>query len=137
MQFAGMNWLAIVVATIAAFIIGAVYYGAVGKRWMKAAKIVPKGEKMVPAPSLLINSLVMEFVLAIMTAGVISHLGPGQVTVANGVISGFFLWIGIIVPTMSINQRYQGFGWDLTIIDGIHWLLVMLAIGGIVGLFGA
>lgn len=137
MQFAGMNWLAIVVATIAAFIIGAVYYGAVGKRWMKAAKIVPKGEKMMPSPALLINSLVMEFVLAIMTAGVIGHLGSGQVSLTNGLISGFFLWLGFILPTMSINQRYQGFGWDLTLIDGIHWLLVMLAIGGIVGLFGA
>ena len=137
MQFAGVNWLAVVAAAVVAFVIGAVYYGAIGERWMKAARIVPKGGKMVPAPSLLINSLIMELVLAAMTAGVIGHLGPGQVTLGNGLISGFFLWLGFIVPTISINQRYQGFGWDLTIIDCIHWLLVMLAIGGTVGLFGA
>ncbi|PWV98252.1 uncharacterized protein DUF1761 [Hoeflea marina] len=137
MQFAGLNWLAIPVAAICAFIIGAVYYGAMAKHWMKAAKITGTGEKMMPSPVLLINSLVMELVLATMTAGVIGHLGPGQVTAVNGVISGFFLWLGFIVPTISINQRYQGFGWDLTLIDSLHWLLVMLAIGGVVGLFGA
>lgn len=136
MQFAGMNYLAVLVAAIVAFVIGAIYYSALSKQWMKAAKIDPSGPKPAMA-GLLINSFVMELILAFVAAGVIGHLGSGQVTLQNGVISGLFIWGGFIFTTMSINQRYQGYGWDLTLIDGVHWLLVMVAIGATIGLFGA
>ena len=135
MNFAGMNYLAILVAAIVAFAIGAVYYSTLSKQWMKAARIDPSSSK--PAMiGLLINSFAMELILAFVTAGVIGHLGAGQVTPMNGVISGLFIWAGFIFTTMSINQRYQGFGWDLTLIDGLHWLLVMIGIGLTIGLFG-
>ena len=42
-----------------------------------------------------------------------------------------------MATTLTVNQRYQGFGWDLTILDGIHWLIVALLMGGIIGAFGA
>ncbi|WP_339763696.1 DUF1761 domain-containing protein [uncultured Hoeflea sp.] len=135
MQFAGMNYLAILVAAIVAFIIGAIYYGALGKRWMKAAGIDPSGPKPAMA-GLLINSFIMELILAFVTAGVIGHLGFDQVNLLNGVISGLVIWAGFIFTTLSINQRYQGFGWDLTLIDGLHWLLVMIGIGATIGWFG-
>lgn len=135
MNFAGMNYLAILVAAIVAFIIGAIYYGALGKPWMKAAKIDPAGSKPAMA-GLLINSFVMELILAFVTAGMIGHLGSGQVTPLNGIVSGVFIWAGFIFTTLSVNQRYQGYGWDLTLIDGLHWLLVMIGIGATIGFFG-
>jgi len=135
MQFAGMNYLAILVAAIVAFVIGGIYYSALAKPWMKAAKIDPSGPK--PAMIwLLINSFIMELILAFVTAGVIGHLGFDQVTPLNGMISGLFIWAGFIFTTLSVNQRYQGFGWDLTLIDGLHWLLVMIGIGATIGFFG-
>lgn len=135
MNFAGMNYLAILVAAIVAFAIGAVYYSTLSKQWMKAARIDPSSSK--PAMvGLLVNSFVMELILAFVTAGVIGHLGFDQVTPMNGVISGLFIWAGFIFTTLSINQRFQGYGWDLTLIDGLHWLLVMIGIGLTIGLFG-
>ena len=46
MDFAGINYLAVVVAAVAAFVFGAVYYGSLGKPWMKAARIDPGEAKM-------------------------------------------------------------------------------------------
>lgn len=135
MQFAGMNYLAILVAAIVAFVIGAAYYSTLSKQWMKAARLDPSDPKPAMA-SLLITSFVMELILAFITAGVIGHLGFDQVTLTNGVISGVFIWFGFIFTTLAINQRYQGYGWDLTLIDGVHWLLVMIGIGATIGLFG-
>jgi len=135
MQFAGMNYLAILVAAIVAFAIGAAYYGSLSKPWMKAARLDPDAPKPAMAP-LMITTFILELGLAFVTAGIIGHLGPGQVTVLNGVISGLFLWAGIIFTTMAINNRYQGFDWDLTLIDGLHWLLVMIGIGATIGWFG-
>lgn len=135
MQFAGTNYLAILIAAIVAFVIGAIYYGALSKPWMKAARLDPDRPKPAMAP-LMITTFVLELILAFVTAGVIGHLGMGQVTLMNGVISGLFIWAGIILTTMTINNRHQGFGWDLTLIDGLHWLLVMVGIGATIGLFG-
>ena len=38
--------------------------------------------------------------------------------------------------TEVLANGYQGFGWDLTIIDGLHWLGVALIMGAIIGWFG-
>ena len=50
MNFAGMNYLAILVAAIVAFVIGAIYYGSLSKPWMKAARLDPDGPKPAMAP---------------------------------------------------------------------------------------
>ncbi len=132
MVFAGINYLAVAVATVAAFIIGSVYYGALSKVWMKAARI----QEAKFTPFLLINVVICELVMAFFLAGVVGHLGDGQVTAYNGFISGFFVWLGFVITTQAVNHRYQDFGWDLTLIDGGHWLLVLLAMGTVIGWFG-
>jgi len=134
MDFGGTNYLAIVVAAIVAFVFGAVYYGALGKPWMKAARINPEDASM--SPVLLATGFIAELIMAWVLAGVIGHLGTGQVTLWNGVVSGFFIWLGFMATTVAVNQRYQGFGWDLTIIDGIHWLGVAVIMGAVIGWWG-
>lgn len=134
MSFAGINYLAILVAAIAAFVFGAVYYGALGKPWMKAARIKPEEATM--SPVLFITSFIAELVMAWVLAGVIGHLGAGQVTAWNGIVSGAFVWLGFIATTLAVNHRYQGFGWDLTVIDGLHWLGVAVIMGAVIGWWG-
>lgn len=137
MVYAGTNFLAVIIAAVAAFVVGAVYYGALGKWWMKAARIEPRaGAGGMPAPSLLVTSLVAELVMATVLAGAIGHLGAGQVTLRNGVISALILWAGFMATTLAVNQRYQGFGWDLTLIDAGHWLLAAVTMGAIIGAMG-
>ncbi|MEP9374668.1 DUF1761 domain-containing protein [Mesorhizobium sp. KR1-2] len=134
MNFAGVNYLAILVAAIAAFAFGAVYYGALSKPWMKAARIDPTTAKM--SPALFITNFFCELIMAWVLAGVLGHLGAGEVTLQNGLISGLFVWLGFIATTQAVNHRYQGFGWSLTIIDGLHWLGVTLIMGAILGWWG-
>ena len=134
MSFAGMNYPAIVVAAVAAWIFGAVYYAGLGTRWMKAARIDPSAAKM--GAGLFVTSFVCELIMAWVMAGVIGHLGPGQVTLWNGVVSALFLWLGFIATTTTVNQRYQGFGWELTILDGLHWLGVAVIMGAVIGGWG-
>jgi hypothetical protein len=133
MDFAGVSYIGILVAAAAGFVIGGAYYGALAKPWMKAARIDPADARM--TPGLFINSVICELVMAFMLAGVIGHLGTGQGTPLNGLVSGFFVWLGFVATTLAVNHRYQGFGWDLTVIDGMHWLLVLLAMGAIIGWF--
>jgi hypothetical protein len=69
-------------------------------------------------------------------AGVLGHLGPGQVTVLNGAISAFFLWLGFVVTTIAVNNAYAGRKLALTAIDSVHWLGVLVVEGLIIGAFG-
>ena len=135
MVFGGLNVLAVLLAALAAFAFGAVYYGLLSKPWMAAARIDPNvpGKPLAP---LLVNSILWEVVMAFVLAGLIGHLGPDQTHLRNGIISGGFVWIGFVLPSLAINQRYQGFGWRLTLIDGAHWLGVLLIMGAVIGWMG-
>ena len=134
MDFGGINYWAVLAAAVAAFIVGGAYYGALSKPWMRAAGIAEQDARFGPAlfAVTFAGLLVMAFVLA----GLIGHLGAGQVTLRNGVISGLFVWAGFMATTMTINHRYQNNGWDLTLIDGLHWLLVAVVMGAVIGLIG-
>ncbi|MBX3579123.1 MAG: DUF1761 domain-containing protein [Rhizobiaceae bacterium] len=134
MIFAGVNYLAIVVAAVAAFAFGAAYYGVLSKPWMKAARIA--AGQGTPLPSLLVNSIVCELVMAWVLAYLIGYFGPEQMSLSTGLVCGFFAWLGFVATTTAVNQRYEGFGWDLTIIDSLHWLGVLLIMGAIIGGWG-
>ncbi len=74
--------------------------------------------------------------MAWMLAGVIGHLGPGEVNLHNGVISAAFVWFGFVITTLAVNNAFQGAKRSLTLIDGGHWLGVLLLQGAVIGLMG-
>jgi hypothetical protein len=43
-------------------------------------------------------------VMAWVLAGMIGHLGPGQVTLRNGIISGLFAWLGFVATTLAVTR---------------------------------
>ncbi len=139
MAFAGMNVLAILVAAIAGFVFGAVWYGALGKHWMAAlgkteADIKGPSGKVSPLPFIL--AAIAQLIMAWVLAGIIGHLGPGQVTLRNGVISALFVWLGFVATTLVVNHGFSGAKRSLTLIDGGHWLGVLVIMGAVIGWFG-
>lgn len=131
MTFAGISYLAVLVAAVAAFAFGAAWYGVLGKQWMAAVGMT---EQPKPVPVTFILTFICQLVMAWVLAGVIGHLG--DVTVWNGLVSAAFVWAGFVLTTMLVNHRFQGARWSLSIIDGGHWLGVLLIMGLVIGLFG-
>jgi len=145
MTFGGMNYLAIVIAAVAAWVAGAVWYGALAKPWVaaqgktmeefKAQQQEMRGSAVAYTPFII--AFVAELVMAWILAGVLGHLGPGQVTLRNGVISALFLWLGFVAPTMAVNYAFGARKPKLYAIDVGHWLVVLLLEGAIIGAMGA
>jgi len=136
MDFSTINWLAVVIAAVAAWLFGALWYGAlVSKAWVKATKLDPATMK--PSIGPYIVSFVCELIMATIVSLILGAMTGGEPSVVAGLIFGFIFWLGFVFTTMATNHRYEGFGWDLTIIDGLHWLGVLLIIGAVVGWFGA
>lgn len=136
MAFAGMNYLSIVVAALAGFGVGAIWYMVLGTAWLDALGKTEddiKGSGAAQAMPFII-ALVADLVIAIMLAGLMGHLG--DVSVRGGLISGFFIWVGFVITTMGVNHAFSGASPKLTAIDGGHWLAVLLVMGAIIGAFG-
>ncbi|PLX38288.1 MAG: DUF1761 domain-containing protein [Hyphomicrobiales bacterium] len=136
MTFAGYNVLAIALAALAGFITGAVWYGLLAKPWIRAAGIKDVSNK--PPLGAMVLAAVANLVMAVMLAGVIGHLGPGaeQVTLRNGIVSALFIWVGFIVTTQTVNYTFQRRRRMLSVIDGGHWLLVLVVQGALIGVMG-
>ncbi len=140
MTFSGANYLAIVIAAVVAWLAGAGWYMGLGKIWMDALGVTPA--QMVEAKNRpgaylpFIYTFVAELVMAWTLAGVLGHLGAGQVTFKNGVVSAAFLWLGLVMTTMLVNNSFARRDWRLLLIDGGHWLIVLLLMGAIIGAIG-
>ena len=138
MSFSGVNYFAVVIAALAGFGLGAVWYSVLSKPWMHAVGLTEAeckarnqgAGRIVP----FVISIVALFVMAWMLAGIMGHLG--QISIRGGVISGFLVWLGFVITTMGVNHWFSGAPTKLTLIDGGYWLAVLLIQGAVIGAFG-
>jgi Protein of unknown function (DUF1761) len=142
MTFAGISYLAVLVAAVAGWLVGAAWYNGLAPHWLaaqgktveafKQEQAAIKGDPKAYLPFVL--ALVANLVMAWVLAGLIGHLGA--VTIRSGVISGAFAWLGFVATTIAVNYAFGGRTWRLFAIDAGHWLAVLVVQGAIIGAFG-
>jgi hypothetical protein len=143
MTLGTINYLAVFAAAIASFVFGGMYYNVLSRQWMDARGVAPADMERAKAqmgsiPTPYAIAFVAEAIMAWMLAGMLLHLAQGgmPITLRNGVISGLFLWAGFVATTLAVNHAFQGAKWRLCIIDGGHWLGVLLVQGAVLGWWG-
>ena len=144
MTFSGINYLAVLVAAVAGWLVGAAWYMALSKQWIDAhektleqIKAEGAARKGTPAAWLpFVLAFVAELIMAWVLAGLLAHLGAGQVTVWNGIVSAAFAWLGFVATTIAVNNMFSYRRAKLSVIDSAHWLLVLVVMGAIIGEFG-
>jgi hypothetical protein len=118
-MFSGLNFIGVIAAAIAGFAFGAIYYSALSKSWVDAtgrteAELRGEGGKMRTTPFLV----------------------AAPFSIRGGLITGFFVWLGFVITTLSVNYAFQNMKPKLIAIDGAHWLGVCLIIGAVLGAIG-
>ena len=136
MQFAGINYWGVVAAAAGGFFFGFVYYMTLGKIWMAATGKTEESLKAGGMARPLILTAICQLIMAFMMGGVMGHLGAELITVKGGMISGAFLWFGFSLTATAVNYAWQRAKPMLTVIDGAHWLGVLLVQGAILGGLG-
>ena len=133
MDISNISYVAILVAVIAGMISGAVWYGVFAKPWMNAVGLTEKDIEQ--KASIYVVAIIAQLVIAVTMSILFSHFA--EVSVTDGILSAFFLWLGFCLAPMAVNHRFQDKGWDLTFIDGVFWLVVFVLQGAIIGWLGA
>jgi hypothetical protein len=136
-----INYMAVAVAGVVGWLVGAAWYGVLGKQWMAAlgkdpADCIGPDGKPKPMPmGPMVLSLIAVLVMALMLAGVTGHIVP-RPTIVAGIAAGVLVWLGFVITTLSVNNAFAGRKPTLTMIDGLHWLAVLLVQGVVLGFFG-
>jgi hypothetical protein len=140
MTYSGVNYLAVLIAAVAAWLASAAWYMGLSRHYVAALGKTPEQmaeDRKKPGAFLpFIYAFVADIIIGWMLAGLLAHLGTGQVTLRNGVISAAFLWFGFVLTTMVVNYSFSGRDRRLLLIDVGNWLLVLLVIGAIIGGIG-
>jgi hypothetical protein len=140
MAFAGISYIAVIAAAVVAWLVSAGWYMSLGRIYQAALGKTPeqcKAEMQKPGAFLpFVYAFIGNLVIAWMLAGVLGHLGPGAMTLKNGVITAAFIWFGFILTTMAVNFVFSGRDKRLLAIDLGNWLLVMVVTGAVIGWIG-
>lgn len=133
MTFA-VNWLAVIVATVASWALGAGWYMVFANQWLAA---IGKTRDQINGkdPTPYIFSVLVQLVMAFFVAAITPALF-GATDVAAGIQTGALMWLGFVITSMIQGHRYEGAPWSRTIIDGGYMLAVLVVQGLIIGLFG-
>jgi len=140
MTFSGINYSAVLVAAAAAWLASAAWYMSLGRIWTAALGKTHEqmaADRTKPGAYLpFIYVFVADLIIAWMLAGLLGHLGSGQVNLQNGVVSAAFCWFGFILTTMVANYTFARRDTRLLLIDAGNWLMVLIVIGAVVGAMG-
>jgi hypothetical protein len=130
MSYFHVSFLAVLIATVIQWILGALWYGYVFKsRWM-ALVGVSEGDKGGKSPwfvmaTAFVANLILSFVLThiVMWAG--GHTFP------DGVWLGALCWLGFMAPPLFTQHISENRPFKLFAINAAYWLLAMMVAGGV------
>lgn len=131
-----MEYLNVLAAAAASWVFGAVWYMALAKPWMKAARI-----PMTPDGKPNGNGSPLPFVLSAITmvivAGFMRHIfaTTGIATPGAGALAGLGIGLFFITPWTMINNAYAMRPFSLTLIDGGYSTIGCMLIGLVLALF--
>lgn len=135
-----INYLAVLVAAIAAVVLGGIWYGPVfGKLWITLMGWTPKEIEEAKKKGMgksyaltALGALVMAYVLAHFVVGW-AMATIAQSAVFIGLQTGFWLWLGIVLPVLLSSVLWEKKSWKLYLLNVGYWLAVLLTMGAILG----
>jgi hypothetical protein len=116
-------WLAVIVATTAFFIFGALWYSYFGGYWLKAIG-KRKEELNQKDPTPYITAAIASFLNAIATALVIDLVWPLTATkIMTAFLVGLLLGGAVFAAGLAKHYAFAGRSWSLFMIDACHEIL--------------
>jgi hypothetical protein len=134
MEFSHINFLAVIVATVAAFALGMLWYaGLFGKLWQRELGMTDEQMKGANMAMIFGSTLVLTFVMALGMAMLWHTQDMDGLTWMVGMYHGLFIGLMFVATSMGINYLYQRKSMTLWLIDAGYQVCFMAVIGAILG----
>jgi hypothetical protein len=135
-----VNYVAVLLAAIASMVAGFLWYSpmVLGKPWMKQMGLT--ADKLKKAQKEMGKLYGVSFVVALLTAFVLSHVMTMSMAyfhyskLSTGLISAFWMWLGFVMPVQVTDQIFGAKNWKLLAINTGYQLVALLAMGVVLAL---
>jgi hypothetical protein len=134
-----INFLAVLIAAVVAFILGFLAHGPIGgKLWIKLANIHPTGKEkfsdMIPQmiANLVVN-IICAYVLAVVYAFASTSPYMNTTGAWSGIVCALWIWFGFSLTATIIDVIWMGKSKKLWLFEAVSSLVVFIAMGAIIG----
>jgi len=133
MDLSTINWLAVLVAGIVSWAIGALWYSPVlfGKIWQRETGLTEESLKNANMAKIFGTSAVLMIIMAFGLA--MFFQGDPEMNWLKGNQMGFITGLFFIAPSIGINYLYQRKSFTLWAIDTAYQVLILALSGAIIG----
>ncbi|WP_420577942.1 DUF1761 domain-containing protein [Ekhidna sp.] len=129
MDFSSINWLAVLVATVSAFIVGGLWYGPIfGKAWMAEMGFTEDDLKDANMAKIYGTAFVLEFIIALQLAFFLGH-GGTEPTVGQGATYGLHIGLFFIAAAMGVNALFSRSSLKLWFINAFYFVILLTLMG--------
>ncbi|WP_353827112.1 DUF1761 domain-containing protein [Agromyces sp. SYSU T0242] len=132
-----VNWWAVLVATVAALVIGSFWYTprVFGNYWMRVARVDDSGDRgaLAPIATTVLMSAVSAWVLAVAVGVAWTAFGGPYVLVAVGTAA--LLWTGFTAARFLTHDAFEGRPAGLTAVNVAHEAVTFLVMAVIIGVW--
>lgn len=132
-----INYLAVIVAAVASMMIGFLWYGPLfGKQWMQLMNFDKK--KIGEAKKKGMGKIyALAFLTTLITSYVLAHFVDyvEAKTIADGIILGFWVWIGFLATTQIGSVFWEGKPVKLYLINTLHYLVALAVMAAILAVW--
>ncbi len=131
-----MNYLAVLVAAIANFLLGGLWYSPLlfAKKWMALVGITEEQIKQSGSAG---KAYMGTFVSALVMAYVLAHFVSyaEATTLVQGAQTGFWAWLGFVATTSIANHLFEHRPFGLFFINSGFYLVSLLLMGAILAVW--
>lgn len=135
-----VNWWAVVLAPVAAMVVGMVWYAkpVFGNMWGKLIKLDEKKQKEGAA-----RAIGISIVASLITGWVLAHLtylsnyfyaGQDYSWMGSALMTAFFVWLGFQFTMALVHDAFEQRDMKLTALTAGNQLVTLLAMGFVIGL---
>ena len=131
-----INYWAVVVAALAAMIIGSLWYApfVFGKTWQKLVglsdKQLKEADKVTPMVAMVVLAIVQAFVLVHLIAYA-KYFYPTATDMSVGFLVAVWAWIGLVLPALGGSYFFAQRRKKLLILDSVNILITLVVVSSI------
>lgn len=131
--FHNLNWLAIIVAAVSAFILGGLWYSPLMfvKRWMKETGITEEDTKNTN----MLRLFGLAFILSLIASFFLAMFIGTKAGAGFGALAGFMAGVGWVFTFMGISYLFEARTLAHFLINSIYSIVSMTIMGLIIGIW--